>query len=250
VNVTVQAGSSTPVSNVQMAIDAPSNGSSTGATFTVRGWAVDIGSPTGTGVDAVALYRMPAGGGTITNLGTATYGISQPSVGTQYGSRFTNSGYSKSITVPAGQWTIIVYAHSTVNGVWKSKTTTVNVTSALTVAESDVRIDITNPSNNGHVTGSFTISGSAVDLGAPIGTGVDAVAIYRMPASGGAATFVGMATYGLTQNDIASQYGNQFRNSGYSRSVSLSPGAYKMVVFAHSTVNGTWKSKTVNVTVH
>jgi hypothetical protein len=248
-NVTVQAGS-TAVSNVQMAIEAPANGSSTAGTFTVRGWAVDIGSPTGTGVDMVNVYYMPATGGTATNLGLATYGIAKSNVGAQYGSRFTNSGFQKSITVPSGRWTIVVYARSTVNGKWKVKTSTVTVGSGMTVAQSDVRVSISSPAPNAHLGRTFTISGSAFDLGAPNGTGVDAVAIYRMPASGGSATLIGLATYGSAQSSVGSQYGNQFRNSGYSRSVTLSPGQYKMVAFAHSTVTNLWTSKTVTVTVH
>jgi hypothetical protein len=233
-----------------MAIEAPANGSSTAGTFTVRGWAVDIGSPTGTGVDMVNVYYMPATGGTATNLGLATYGIAKSNVGAQYGSRFTNSGFQKSITVPSGRWTIVVYAHSTVNGKWKVKTSTVTVGSGMTVAQSDVRVSISSPAPNAHLGRTFTISGSAFDLGAPNGTGVDAVAIYRMPASGGSATLIGLATYGSAQSSVGSQYGNQFRNSGYSRSVTLSPGQYKMVAFAHSTVTNLWTSKTVTVTVH
>jgi hypothetical protein len=247
VNVTVPAQATT---SVQMALESPANNSSKGSTFTVSGWAVDIGAPTGTGVDMVAVYHMPAAGGATTYHGLASYGAARSDIGSLYGSRFTNSGFSKSLTLPAGSWRVIVYAKSTVTGKWHSRSAVVNVVSALSAPASNVQIAISSPSANAQVGNTFTISGSAVDLGAPSGTGVDRVAIYRMPAGGGTATLIGLASYGQLRTEIASQFGSQFANSGFSMSISLPDGAYTMVVFARSTVTGDWKSKTVTVSVH
>jgi hypothetical protein len=108
-----------PVSDPQMAIDIPPAGSVQTRPFTIAGWAIDRGAPTGTGVDAVHVYAFPSGGGPPTFVGAATYGVTRSDVGAYFGARFTDSGYTISVTsaaVPAGDYVFSVYAHSTIAG--------------------------------------------------------------------------------------------------------------------------------------
>jgi hypothetical protein len=96
-----------------------------------------------------------------------------------------------------------------------------------------------------------TVRGWAVDGNAPSGTGVDAVHVYATPA-GGAATFLGAATYGQARTDVGAAHGTRFTNSGYTITAAsaLPPGAYTITAYAHSTASGTFNvSASVVVTL-
>jgi len=55
-------------------------------------------------------------------LGAAAYGGSRPDVGALYGEQFRDSGYSLSVTgLPVGFHHLVVYARSTVTGLWKNE---------------------------------------------------------------------------------------------------------------------------------
>ena len=101
-------------------------------------------------------------------------------------------------------------------------------------------MDVGTPSNGSTVTIPLTISGWAVDRAAASGSGVDAIHVYAYPnpGSGRPALFLGVATYGLSKPDVATQLGNpQFTNSGFLLSVDgLESGTYQIVAFAHSAV--------------
>jgi hypothetical protein len=112
-----------------LAIDVPTANATTGQPFSVAGWAIDLGAPSGTGVDAVHVYAVANGGaGAQTLLGAATYGTARGDVGAAYGSPFTNSGYGLSVTgLAPGSYQINVYAHSTVSGQWTVQSRLVTV---------------------------------------------------------------------------------------------------------------------------
>jgi hypothetical protein len=58
--------------------------------------------------------------------------------------------------------------------------------------------------------------------------------------------FAGAATYGLSRPDIGQTYGSQFTNSGYTLTVrGLTPALYDLVVYARSTVTGTFNQSRV-----
>lgn len=103
-----------------IAVDAPTNNSTTPMPFVVSGWAIDRGAPSGTGVDAVHVYASANGGaGSQVMLGAATYGGSRGDVGAAYGPQFTSSGYSISVSgLAPGYYRLNVYAHSTVSNIW------------------------------------------------------------------------------------------------------------------------------------
>jgi hypothetical protein len=114
VQMTVLAG---PTTDPAMAIDAPASGATRTQPFTIAGWAIDRGAPSGAGVDAIHVWAWPSGGGPPLFVGAATYGAARPDVGALFGSRFTNSGYGLTASgLPPGTYDIVVYAHSTVTG--------------------------------------------------------------------------------------------------------------------------------------
>ena len=73
-----------------MAIDTPADGSQVTQPFTIAGWAVDLASLVGTGVDVVHVWAQPgAAGSAPIFLGSATYGAARPDIATLFGARFT-----------------------------------------------------------------------------------------------------------------------------------------------------------------
>jgi uncharacterized protein DUF4082/Big-like domain-containing protein/N,N-dimethylformamidase beta subunit-like protein/purple acid phosphatase-like protein/all-beta uncharacterized protein/BACON domain-containing protein len=96
-------------------IDGPANGSTIPATFTISGWAIDLSSAVGPGVDTVHVWAFPTNGGPAIGVGVATYGIARPDVGAIFGARFTNSGWTLTGTLPSGRYTLAAYPHDTVS---------------------------------------------------------------------------------------------------------------------------------------
>jgi hypothetical protein len=228
-----------PASNPAMSIDGPANGSTVGPSFTVGGWAIDRAAATGTGVSAVHVYATPSGGAQ-QFLGVASYGIARSDIGAAFGARFTNSGFSLNVgPLAAGSYTITAYAFSTVTNAYSIvRSTQVTVSGAL----SQPLMAVDAPTPNSSVGQAFTIGGWAIDRGALTGPGTDAIHIYAFPAAGGASRFVGIATR-TNRSDIAAAFGSQFLQSGFVLNVpggTLPPGSYQLVVYARSTVTGTF----------
>jgi hypothetical protein len=119
VRVTVAA----PASNPKMWLDMPSVNQTTSQNLTVAGWAIDLGSPTGTGVDTIHIWAYPTSGAPPVFVGVANYGGSRGDVGAFAGaSRFTPSGFSLTASLAAGDYTLVTFAHSTVSGVFNAIT--------------------------------------------------------------------------------------------------------------------------------
>ena len=85
-----------------MSLDNPQNGMTLGSPFSIWGWALDRGAPSGTGVSAVQVVAIPQSGGAPIVLGDARLGLPRPDVGTAYGDpRFTPSGYAlENVSLP------------------------------------------------------------------------------------------------------------------------------------------------------
>jgi hypothetical protein len=101
------------------------------------------------------------------------------------------------------------------------------------------------PVVNQVVSQNFVVSGWALDLSASSGAGVDAVHVWAHPVGGGGPLFVGMGTLQLDRNDVASAFGNgQMRYSGFvvNGAGTLPPGFYDLLVFARSTVTGSFNN--------
>ena len=190
-DITVRSTASNPL----ISIDTPAGGS-VSVPFQVGGWAIDTGAPSGPGVDAVHIYAYPnpGSGAAAIGLGVAGYGAARADVGAAFGSRFTNSGYNFTVnSLPPGVYRLVVFAHSTLTGVFSAQT--VDITVRPTASNPLISIDT--PAG-GSIPVPFQVGGWAIDTGAPSGPGVDAVHIYAYPnpGSGAAAVFLGVAGYG------------------------------------------------------
>jgi hypothetical protein len=233
------------LSGARMAIDVPAAGV-VKQPFLFAGWALDLSSPTGTGVDTVHIYATPTAGGPATFLGEATYGGARSDIGGIFGPRFTNSGFGLTITgLSPGSYQLQAFARSTATGTFN------NVATVAITVFTDPRLAIDTPGAGAAVGSSFVVGGWALDLGVASGTGVNAVHVYAFPAGGGAPTFLGPATYGTARPDLAPIFGAQYVNSGYVLSASgLSPGSYQLQVFARSAVTGAFiKVQVIPITV-
>jgi len=85
----------------------------------------------------------------------------------------------------------------------------------------------------------FTVGGWAIDAAAPDpGTGVDAIHVWAFPIGGGSPIFMGATTDFHARPDVADARGARFRQSGFNvKTVSVAPGDYQVVTYAHSTVS-------------
>jgi hypothetical protein len=238
----------TATPNPKMNADLPGAGATvTTSGFTVAGWAIDLGAPTGTGVNAIHVWAYPTSGAPPQFLGAAKYGFQRPDVGAAFGSvRFTPSGFGMTARIGStGTWDVIVYARSTVTGtfnLWQVRRVT--VTGPVSVP----RINVDAPHRDQSVPGNFLIAGWAVDLGSSAGTGVDMIHVWAFPVGGGTPIFLGAGRYGIPRPDVATAFGNpRYTNSGFSLQVTegmLPKGAlgtaYYLVAYARSNVAGTF----------
>ena len=236
--------------NPQMALEAPSAGWHLPQPFVVSGWAIDLGSGAGTGVDRVDVRAYASGSGTpAMEWLNVTYGIPTSAIGQTYGAQFTNSGYQQEIRgLAPGVYRLEVQARSTVTGTFnqvRDVTLTVYAHPLMWVEQ---------PSTGTSVNQSFTISGWAVDQAAATGTGVNTLHVwaYPNPGSGQAPIWVGTPTYGIPRPDIGAIFGHQgqFTNSGFSMTATLPPGVYQLYIAAYSLVaSGFNQAQNVTVTV-
>jgi hypothetical protein len=85
----------------------------------VAGWAADLDSPLGTGIDVIHVWAYPRGGGDPIFVGQADYGGKRPDVAAFYGDRFLKSGFGLRVAnLEPGDYTLGVFAWSTAMGAW------------------------------------------------------------------------------------------------------------------------------------
>lgn len=233
-----------PASDERGALDIPVAGT-VPPTFTIGGWAIDLGAPSGTGIDQVRL-RAERSDGAVVDLGLATYGGQRNDIASIYGTRFGPSGYGRTVTLPLGTYRLDAEARSTVTGAFgPARSVQISIVS-------DPRMALDAPAHGSSTGQPFVIGGWALDLGATSGTGVNTVHVWAFPSSGDA-IFLGAAPYGGNRGDVAAVYGEAFRYSGYTMSASgLAPGTYQITAYARSTVTGTFsvaQSATITIPV-
>ena len=102
------------------------------------------------------------------------------------------------------------------------------------------RMSIDSPVNGATVQGSFVLGGWALDAGAAVGSGVDVLHVWAWPAAGGAAEWLGAVPTGGQRGDVGAAFGAQFTPSGFTAIMSVKPGTWDLVAYAHSTVTGTF----------
>jgi hypothetical protein len=107
---------------VQVVVDTPAPGSRVPGPLLLQGWAADPASPSGTGVQRVAVYRDgPADAGGV-YLGEARYGLGRTDVARALGAgRFAASGFALPLVLPPGPHTLYVYAQTA--DAWSAPTT-------------------------------------------------------------------------------------------------------------------------------
>jgi hypothetical protein len=240
--------------NTHMNLDIPVTGSEAAGRVTVAGWAIDLHAPSGCGVDAVHVYAYPVTGAAPIFLGQAAV-MTRPDVGAAFGQRFANGGFMMSAALPPGTYDVAAFAHSTVSG-----TFTAVRASRVTVIRppSEPRMSVDQPVSHQDVTrwpGSFTIAGWALDLSSTSDPGVDGVHVWAFPVAGGSPFWLGAATLGIPRSDVEAAFGGaQFRMSGFHLTAAIPdhvpPGAYDLVVWAHSAIAGTFNNwKVARITV-
>jgi glucose/arabinose dehydrogenase len=231
--------------NPRMTLDLPAAGTLF-SPFRVAGWALDLAAASGTGVDAVHVWAFPSAGNGVF-LGVASYGGSRPDVGGVFGSQFTNSGFNLLASgLAPGSYTLVAYAHSSLTGTFNDATL-VPITIA---ASAQMAVDI--PAPGATVARPFRIAGWALDRAAASGTGVDVIDVWAYPIAGGGPIYLGGASYGGSRPDVGGVFGSQFTNSGFNLTATVAaPGGYDIVVFARSTVAGTFNNaRVVRITVN
>jgi hypothetical protein len=234
-------------SNPRSAIDTPANGARLSTTFSISGWATDLGAGSGPGVDAVHVYAYPNVNGVLGApqfVGVAAYGGARGDLGAIFGARFTNSAFSLTCTLPAGTYRLVAYARSTLAGSFNGASTT-DVTIAGPVSNPLMSLD--GPRDGASISQPFITGGWAVDLGASSGTGIDAVHVWAFPVVNGvvgAGQFVDAALLGGVRPDVGAVFGPQFAAAGFNFLMTgLAPGQYYVGVYVHSSVTGTFNQQ-------
>jgi hypothetical protein len=234
-------------------LEIPADGASVSSPFSISGWAIDraapVGSGNGVGVDFVHVWAI--GSSASVFVGQISVNRSRPDIATLFGGQFESAGYQMdAATLAPGTYQLVAFAHSVVDGSFSSSNP---VTVTVHAPVSNPAMSVDTPTANANVTGSFRVDGWAIDLGAPVGAGVDAVHVWAIPAGGGSAMFVGVAELGGPRSDIGALFGAAFASSGFSLTVvagAIAPGQYDLLVYAHSTVTGTFNQvRVVRITV-
>ena len=229
--------STAPVSNALLQIDAPARGSIVSQPFLIAGWALDRGSATSPGIDAIHVWAFPASGAAPQFVGATTVGVPRPDVAAVFGSQFGTAGYGlfgRGLT--PGAYRLIVFGFVRATGNF-----TINSFVDITIARSSL-ISIDLPANNATVNRPFIVTGWSIDRAAASGTGIDTIHVWGVPvAPAGGPVFLGVASFG-TRPDVAAAFGPQFSSSGYGLIANPpAAGVWDIVVFPHSTVSGVFE---------
>jgi len=240
------------VSRPLVDVDTPGNSAVLPTTgFVIAGWAADMGATSGTGIDNVIAWAFPSNGGAAILAGVATYGGARPDVAAALGNaKYTNTGYGLTAMLPAGSYTLAVYAHSFVDNSWNTPTLR-NITVQPPPSNPLMWVDLPGPTTiYTQAPGGIIVGGWAVDLASASGPGVDAVHVWAYPQGSSTPVFVGWSTTGGARPDVGAWLGPRFTNSGFHVAGTLAAGNYTLVVFAHSAVTGTFNDvKTLTLAV-
>jgi hypothetical protein len=241
------------VSRPLISVDAPTNNAVVSTNgFVVAGWAADAGATSGAGVDVVAVWAFPSNGGAAILAGVANLGGARPDVAAALGNQnFMNTGFGVVAVLPAGSYTLSVYAHSLVNNSWNTPKL-VNVTVQPPPSQPLMWVDAPGPTTiYTQAPGGIIVAGWAVDLAAASGPGVDAVHVWAYPQGSSTPVFVGWSRTGGARPDVGAALGSsKWSTSGFYVAGTLTAGNYTLVVYAHSSVTGTFNNvKTLNLAV-
>lgn len=105
-----------------VAIGTPVWGGTTASSFLIGGWAIDLRSTAGSGVDAIHVwaYPRPGSGAAPVFLGIADYAAFRPDVGAVFGPQFTYSGFNLTAgPLAPDTYDIVVFAHTVASGAFE-----------------------------------------------------------------------------------------------------------------------------------
>jgi hypothetical protein len=104
------------IANVVAPIEQPSAGTFVSGTITLQGFAIDLTSSAGTGIDRVHIYLDG-----LYDVGGATYGLDRPDIAARYGARYGPSGWElvwDASGATPGVHSLYLYAHRTTDDAW------------------------------------------------------------------------------------------------------------------------------------
>jgi glucose/arabinose dehydrogenase len=237
-----------PAPNPILTVDQPSQNAAVSQPFALTGWAIDPSASSGTGISTLHVwaYRNPGSSEPAQFLGVPAFG-NRPDVGAFFGSQFTPSGYGMIINgLAPGPYQFLLFG-------WVTSQNRFGIVKTLNVTiVSGARLAVDLPANGSTVSRPFHLAGWAVDTSSAAGTGIDTIHVWAYPTNGGAPIFAGVPALGGSRPDVGAFFGSgRFTPSGYNLAVSsLGPGTYDLVIFAHSSVSGTFAAaQVVRVTV-
>ena len=106
----------TPASRPVMYIDLPVPNFDTtrGTLFSISGWALDLSSSSGPGIEAIHVWAIPTNGAPPIMVGATSVGHSRFDVAAVFGPQFVGSGYSLQGALPPGDYNLVVFALSSI----------------------------------------------------------------------------------------------------------------------------------------
>jgi hypothetical protein len=219
-------------------LDFPRAGSAA-SPLVIAGWTLSqTVSETSNGIDVVHVWAFPVGGGVPTFLGDVIPSVPRPDVAAVFGPAHQRSGFG--LTAPwlrPGAYHIAAFGHSEATGRFDAvAVVTVTATGESRAMSLDLPTDgfVVSPQET-----DVYLGGWAIDRAASFGSGVDVIHVWAYPDSGAAPRFVGEAAYGFLRPDVAALFGRSADKSGFSALLPKPPpGAYRLVVYARSTVTG------------
>jgi YVTN family beta-propeller protein len=230
--------------SVRIVIDTPAPRASVGGVFDIAGWALDRSSLADAGIGAVHVWAYPATGPPVF-AGAATLGAPRPDVAAIFGAQFAAPGYTLSVHLGPGAYTLVAYALQIETGTFAAQSS-VRVT--VTAPRPLVFIDL--PAPGASVGTNVRVAGWAIEAGAVTGTGVDVVHVWAYPVAGGAPIFIGQAIYGTGRPDVGALFGARYAPSGFDVTGTLPAGTFNIVAFARSTTTAGFNGvRVVQVTV-
>ena len=139
-----------------------------------------------------------------------------------------------------GAYSLVVFARSVATGNFDLAQVV-----PIRIRGSDPQMFVDTPTAGISLAAPFTVAGWALDLSASAGVGVDAVHVWAYPIDGSAPLFVGAASP-ASRPDVAAVFGSRYGLAGFTLSNATLPvGVYDLVVFARSTVSGSFNNTRV-----
>jgi hypothetical protein len=230
-----------PVSSHRSALDYPRATTYDGP-FPIAGWAADLGSTSGPGVNFVHVYAFPVTGATPVFLGQAQ-SFPRPDVAAFFGrADFANCGFLLWGALPPGFYDIKAFSNLALTGTFDyTQVPSVRINVVPPGSRPLMAIDL--PAPNQTVNQSFVMAGWAVDAGAASGHGTSSIYVWAAPIAGGTPLFAGATTTGVFRADVAAAFAEtRWGFGGWALNASLPPGDYDLVVYAYSTFAGSYNN--------